>query len=300
MNSSGEPANFHMMEEAPPAPPARAGLDREPRNTGRAPTAAITGAQSIHRAFAVLRLLANSGPGGLTLTDIARDLDLSAPTAYRILRVLMQEGAVERLSTGRRYVVGAEVALLGLSTRAPLTLQAIAAPILERLCQEAGDAVFLTVRSGFDSVCADRKIGTYPVQVLSIGIGSRRPLGVSVGGMAILSALSPAKASAILEANAARFAPYKTSPAALAERLDASRARGVVYADPAIVRGTRAVAVPVLDQAGNPTAAISTIAIRQRIPAQRVALLTNQLRAAAADLSRALAEAAKQSGSRRA
>lgn len=287
-----------MMEEMPPAPAARAGLDREPRNTGRAPNAAITGAQSIHRAFAVLRLLANSGSGGLRLTEIARDLDLSAPTAYRILRVLVEEGAVERLPTGRRYVVGAEVALLGLSTRAPLTLQTIAAPILERLCQEAGDAVFLTVRSGFDSVCADRKIGTYPVQVLSIGIGSRRPLGVSVGGMAILSALPPHKADAILEANAARFEPYKTTPSALAERLTASRERGMVYADPAIVRGTRAVAVPVLDQAGNPAAAISTIAIRQRIPVQRVALLTNQLRAAASDLSRALADAAKKGAGR--
>lgn len=287
-----------MMEEMPPAPPLRTGLEREPRHTGRAPNAAITGAQSIHRAFAVLRLLANSGAGGLRLTEIARDLDLSPPTAFRILRVLVEEGAVERLPTGRRYVVGAEVALLGLSTRAPLTLQTIASPILDRLCAEAGDAVFLTVRSGFDSVCADRKIGTYPVQVLSIGIGSRRPLGVSVGGMAILSALPPARAGAILAANAARFEPYKTTPEALSERLAVSRESGVVYADPAIVRGTRAVAVPVLDQAGNPAAAISTIAIRQRIPAQRVALLTNQLRTAAADLSRALAEAAKR-GARR-
>ncbi|MEW6257985.1 MAG: IclR family transcriptional regulator [Pseudomonadota bacterium] len=279
---------------APPAaPPARAGLEREPRSAGRAPTAAVTGAQSIQRAFAVLRLLANSGAGGLRLTEIAKDLDLSAPTAYRMLRVLMEEGAVERLPAGRRYVVGPEVALLGLSTRARMTLQTIAAPILERLCQEGGDAVFLTVRSGFDSVCADRKIGSYPVQVLSIGIGSRRPLGVSVGGMAILSALPPGKANAILEANGARFDPYKVTTAVLSERLAASRERGYVYADPAIVRGTRAVAVPVLDQAGNPAAAISTIAIRQRVPANRVSLLAGQLRAAASDLSRALAESAR-------
>ena len=280
-----------MMEERP-APP-RTGLEREPRNAGRAPTTAITGAQSIHRAFAVLRLLASSGSGGLRLTEIARDLDLSAPTAYRILRVLVEEGAVERLPSGRRYVVGAEVALLGLSTRARMTLQTIAAPILDRLCQEAGDAVFLTVRSGYDSVCADRKIGTYPVQVLSIGIGSRRPLGVSVGGMAILSALSAAKSGAILDANAARFEPYRIGVSTLAERLAASRERGYVYADPAIVRGTRAVAVPVLDAVGNPVAAISTIAIRQRIPASRVASLTGQLRGAAGDLSRALAETAR-------
>lgn len=285
-----------MEEIGPLTPPRPAGVEREPRNAGRAPTQTVTGAQTIHRAFAVLRLLANAGAGGMRLTEIAQDLDLSAPTAYRILRVLMEEGAVERLPAGRRYVVGAEVALLGLSTRARLGLQIIAAPILEGLCQEVGDAVFLTVRSGYDSVCADRKIGTYPVQVLSIGVGSRRPLGVSVGGMAILTALPPAKATAILKANVARLESYRVSLEALMERLSTSRERGYVYADPAIVRSTRALAVPVLDQAGNPVAAISTIAIRQRLPAQRIPRIASLFRAAAADLSRALSEKARQRG----
>lgn len=284
------------MEESSPLDRPATGLDREPRSAGRAPTNAVTGAQSIHRAFSVLRLLANSGAGGMRLTEIAQDLGLSPPTAYRILRVLMEEGAVERLLPGRRYVVGAEVALLGLSTRARLSLQEIADPILGRLCQEVGDAVFLTVRSGYDSVCADRKIGTYPVQVLSIGVGSRRPLGVSVGAMAILSALPPAKATTILKANAARFEPYKVTLDTLMERLAVAREKGYVYADPAIVRSTRAVAVPVCDAAGNPAAAISTIAIRQRLPASRTTTLVTLLRRAAGELSEALSARAKVRG----
>ncbi|MEP9348828.1 IclR family transcriptional regulator [Xanthobacter sp. KR7-225] len=270
-----------------------AGLDREPRSAGRAPTNTVTGAQSIHRAFGVLRLLANSGAGGVRLTEIAQDLGLTPPTAYRILQVLMEEGAVERLPSERRYVVGAEVALLGLSIRARVGLQEIAEPILTRLCGEVGDAVFLTVRSGYDSVCADRRIGTYPVQVLSIGVGSRRPLGVSVGGMAILSALPPAKASAILAANAARFAPYKMSLDTLAARLAKAREQGFVYADPAIVRSTRALAMPVYDSVGNPACAISTIAIRQRLPVSRTAALVNLFRRAAAELSAALGAKAR-------
>lgn len=296
MKTRREDGNFHHMEDGSPLERPPTGLDREPRSAGRAPTNVVTGAQSIHRAFSVLRLLANSGSGGMRLTEIAQDLGLSPPTAYRILRVLMEEGAVERLQAGRRYVVGAEVALLGLSTRARVSLQEIADPILARLCQEVGDAVFLTVRSGYDSVCADRKIGTYPVQVLSIGVGSRRPLGVSVGGMAILSALPAAKADGILKANAARFEPYKVSLDTLLARLATAREQGYVYADPAIVRSTRALALPVFDAVGNPAAAISTIAIRQRLPASRTATLVTLLRRAAGELSQALSARAKGRG----
>lgn len=270
------------------------GLDREPRSAGRAPTNVVTGAQSIQRAFSILRLLANSGAGGMRLTEIAQDLELSTPTTFRILRVLTEEGVVERLKSGRRYVVGAEVALLGLSTRARVKLQEIADPVLARLSQEVGDALFLTVRSGFDSVCAHRKIGSYPVQVLSIGVGSRRPLGVSVGGMAILSGLPLDEASMILEANAPRLDSYRVTLDALMTRLRTARAQGYVYADPAIVRSTRAIAMPVFDQAGNPAAAISTIAIRPRLPAGRVDHLVGLLRRAAAELSEGIRENARQ------
>ncbi len=269
------------------------GVEREPRNAGRAPNNTVTGARSIHRAFAVLRLLANNGSGGLRLTEIAEDIGLPPPTVYRMLQVLMEEGAVERLPSGRRYVIGAEVALLGLSTRARPGLTEVAEPILTRLSQEVGDAIFLTVRSGYDSVCADRRIGAYPVQVLSIGVGSRRPLGVSVGGMAILSALPPAKASAILKANAPRFAPYQVTLEALTARLVKSREAGYVYADPAIVRSTRALAFPVFDLAGNPVAAVSTITIRQRLPVSRIAGLVSSFQRAAAELSSALQDSAK-------
>lgn len=270
------------------------GLDHEPRSAGRAPTHAVTGAQSIQRAFSILRLLANAGSVGMRLTEIAKDLELSTPTTYRILRVLLEEGVVERLNSGRRYVVGAEVALLGLSSRGRAKLHEIADPVLTRLSQEVGDALFLTVRSGFDSVCAQRKIGIYPVQVLSIGVGSRRPLGVSVGGMAILSALPLEEATMILEANAPRFAPYRVTLDTLMTRLSTARAQGYVYADPAIVRSTRAIALPVFDPAGNPAAAISTITIRPRLPASRVDHLVTVLRRAAGELSEGIRERARQ------
>jgi DNA-binding IclR family transcriptional regulator len=45
------------------------------------------------------------------------------------------------------------------------------------------------VRTGNDTLCVDRRIGSYPIQVLSIEVGARRPLGVSSAGVAILAAM---------------------------------------------------------------------------------------------------------------
>ena len=59
----------------------------------------ITHVRSVAQAFAILRLLAVSGP--LSLTDVGRALDLSPSSCLNLLRTLVDEGAVER-ETGRK------------------------------------------------------------------------------------------------------------------------------------------------------------------------------------------------------
>jgi hypothetical protein len=81
--------------------------------------------------------------------------------------------------------------------------------VLAELSEEVGDTLFLTVRTGNDTLCIDRRIGSYPIQVLAIEIGARRPLGVSSGGVAILAAMLATEARKIIVANEARFAAYR-------------------------------------------------------------------------------------------
>jgi DNA-binding IclR family transcriptional regulator len=59
------------------------------------------------------------------------------------------------------------------------------------------------VRSGYDAVCIARVQGTYPIQTPAVPIGSRQPLGVNSGGLALLSALSEREVEEIIEAGAA-------------------------------------------------------------------------------------------------
>jgi DNA-binding IclR family transcriptional regulator len=246
------------------------------------------GTQSIHRALRVVRLLANSAASGMRLVEIAHGVRLHHSTTHRILRALEQEGIVERLLNSRRYTIGSEVVWLGLGASSRFPIANAAAPALDRLSEQVGDAVFLSVRSGNDSICADRRIGSYPIQVLSIAIGSRRPLGVSQGGRVILAFLPERIAQEVIAANVTRYSRYEITPRILVENMNTARTRGYICSDGVTVKGTRVIAVPVLDVAGMAVAAISVIAIRHRLPANRVPAVVESLKVAAKEISQVL------------
>ena len=260
------------------------------KKAGRPAPAQIAGAQSIRRAVGILRLLAVGQERGVRLTDIAEESGLNRTTVHRILRVLAEEGAVEQDAESRRYMIGQEVSLLGLARSARFPIRAIADPYLQHICEHAGDTVFLTIRNGFDSICVDRKTGSYPIKVLSIEVGARRPLGVGVGGLALLAFLAEDEAAAIIKANEQRLTRHKLAPAKLIERVRQTRSKGYAYTEVGVVPGTRAIAVPVLDASREPVAAISIAATTERLPAARVATLVDLMREQAGLISRRLAE----------
>jgi len=252
-----------------------------------------TGTQSIQRSLGVLRLLAGSSRQGLKLVDIAAALDLSHPTAHRILHALEMEGVVERVQGTRRYTIGAEAAWLGLAAAERFPITAVAAPVLDALSASIRDSVFLAVPSVNDSVYADRRFGTYPVQVTTLAVGARRPLGVSVAGRAMMAYMAERKIETLLSDNGPRFAPYNVTSETILGSIQTARRQGYLCADSITARDRRAIAVPVLNMAGAPLAAISVIAPQSRLPEGRLPQIVPMLRAAAQEISRNLVHRAK-------
>lgn len=238
----------------------------------------VAGAQSIRRAVRVLRILAVGQEHGVRLTDIVNESGLIRPTVHRILRVLAEEGVVEQDPLTRRYLVGQEVPLLGLARSGRFPIREIADPYVRHICEQAGDTVFLSIRSGSDSICVDRKTGSYPVKVLSIDIGARRPLGVGVAGLMLLACLPEEAAAAIVKANEQRLVQHQLTAAKLMERVRIARAKGYAYAEVGVVKGTRAVAIPILGALQEPLAAISVAAIADRITPSRLASLVTLMK----------------------
>lgn len=261
--------------KSPPAPAACASDE---------PAGPTAGAQTLRRAVAVLRALAGAQERGARLADVAEQCGLTRPTAHRLMKVLVEEGLAARREGSTRYLIGPDAALFGIARPSALAMRSVAEPALRRICEATGDSVALTVRSGADSLCIDRHAGSYPIQVMSVVLGARLPLGLGVGGQAILAFLPEREIEELLQKNANRLARRRLTVAQLRERLADVRRAGYAFTEAGVVPGTHVLAVPVFGVHGQPIAALSISAMAARLPAARARQLVPLLAAEAKKL----------------
>src|SRR5512140_674999 len=171
-------------------------------------TSGRAGTQSIQRAAMLVRVIASRNRSGLRLSEVVQHAHLERSTARRILKCLVAEGLVTQDEESRRYFLGPLVFELGLAAAPRFNLVDICRPSLQRIAEKSGDTVFLTVRSGYDSVCLDRHEGSFPIKALMMEPGTRRPLGAGAGGLALLMLLPDEVVKEIVAANAVRFGTY--------------------------------------------------------------------------------------------
>jgi DNA-binding IclR family transcriptional regulator len=244
------------------------------------------GAQAIRRSLAVLRILAAGREAGVPLAEVVQATGLSRPTVHRIVHVLMEEGIVERHDKTGRYAIGGQVPELALARPSRPPLLAAADDILRHTSQEVGDTLFLTVRTGYDTLCIDRRIGGYPIQVLSIEVGARRPLGVSSAGAAILAAMPAHEVRRVVAANEPRFVAYKTDRATVLAHVAAARRRGYCLREIGLVHGTKSISTWIKTSDGRPAAAITVSAVRIRLGPRREQEVADILLKAASAIER--------------
>ncbi len=200
------------------------------------------GTQTIQRAVLLLRLLTYYNRSGLRLVDLAALSNLERPTVHRMLHGLIDENLVVQDQTTKRYFLGPAIYEMGLAASPKNHLRDVCHPYLQWVAANTGVTVFLTVRSGFDGVCLDRKDGTPPIKVkvfvLDFDIGQHRPLGIGTGCMAILSALPDELVDRIIAVNQQRQVFAKGSLTQLRRQIMETRDKGfatrTLTEDPAI------------------------------------------------------------------
>ena len=242
-------------------------------------TSLRSGTQSVERAFAVLRAVGARGTPGARLGDVMEAVRLNRTTVYRLLRCLVQQGAVRTNDDGDRYFIGQLVAELGAEARPDQKLKELFGPVLTRIAELTGDTTFLQVRAGSESFCVDRRLGAYPVKTFLVEVGTRRPIGVGAGGIAILAATPPDEVDRVLRSNATRFRELNTTLAAVRARVNAARRFGYVFTPVHGVPGVRAVALPIIDTEGRAVAAIAVAGIAPRMTRTRKSKVLKILKA---------------------
>ena len=229
----------------------------------------------VQRALAVLRAL--SDPEVRRMSDVARATGLDPATTSRMLDMLVQEGFATR-DDKRRYGIGPEVFQLADVGQRRVDLRELAHPALQRLQETFGDTAVLTEASRGEAVCSDVVTGTFPVHANYVTVGTRRPLGVGAGSLAVLAWLPQPELARRLQQTARKLSSYPCLHAAsIAAEAEAARARGYVLFLDWVVEGMGGIAVPILDYDGRPIGALSVAALTARIRS-RQADLARQLR----------------------
>lgn len=219
---------------------------------------------SVQKACRILRALTE--PKVNRLSEVAAEAGLNKVTTLRILEVLTREGFVRREEKTKTYSLGDEVFVLSASLKDRDDLRLRARPALLRLAALSEDSAMLSVRSGTETVCVDREVGTFPLRAAFLEVGSRRPFGIGAGSMAMLAWLSDEEIEAILPLVEKRLAAYpKVSMTWIRNEIPRCRERGYTLFLNMLVDRMGGIGVPVFGPDGRPVAALSISALSDRI-----------------------------------
>ena len=217
------------------------------------------GTQTIERAVVVLKALAARGNFGWRLSDLAARCELDRGTTHRIVACFIRERLARQRASDRRYLPGPLLFELGVSVPELAALQAVSHAPLARLAKRLGGIALLYLRSGFEFVCVSRA-GTLQLKALTIDVGTRRPLIVSAGGLAIVAALEKEEARAVIDENLKRVGRFgEARLRALKRVIRQSQTRGYGVSEGEIVPGVSAYGTAIHDSSGEPFAAISIV-----------------------------------------
>ncbi|MDK3025599.1 IclR family transcriptional regulator [Cupriavidus taiwanensis] len=238
-----------------------------------------------------LRLLGefSSRERTLSAAELARRLKVPRSTVFRLLATLEMMGFVERTDGGREFRLGMAVLRLGFDYLASLELTELGRPLLDRLRDEIHYPCNLVVRDGRSIVYVAKSVASRPF-ASTVNVGTRLPAHATVLGRVLLEDLSLAELRALYPEE--RLEVYSESTPRTVEELyemvQRDRQRGYVLHEGFFEASISTIAAPVRDRSGKVTAALGATIPAARIDPDQLDHMVEQVRRAAAELSRLL------------
>lgn len=202
------------------------------------------GVQSVERAFSLLEVAAANG-GEMSVSQLAEQLGLPAPTTHRIIRTLVDLGYM-RQEASRHYVLGPRLMHLGeAATRA---LDMFCRPQLRKLVEEVGESANLAMLDGDQIVYVAQEQSERSMRMFT-EVGRRVDPHCTAVGKAILAHMPENAVRGLLSRTGmqAETEHTLTDPEAFLARLAMVRDYGFALDEEEQEVGVRCVAVRVPD-----------------------------------------------------
>jgi len=243
------------------------------------------GVRAVDRALDILMAF-TATDHRLTAGELARRVDLSRPTLYRLLRTLEHKGFIVSSGEPQRFELGPSVANLAHVWGAGLDIASVAQPMMRRLWEATGETVSLLVHQGRSRTCVAELPSAQPLS-FKRGVGYSTDVTLGASGRVIL-AHTPLPEVYLEDKGASQF-----DVASYLKQLAAIRERGYEISRDELIQGAVAVAVPYFDSNGRVKGSLAVFGPSVRMDAQRVDACVTLLKEEGAKLSAALGYADK-------
>ena len=147
--------------------------------------------QVIERMMHLLDALAEHG-APVNLKQLALQTALHPSTAHRILAVMVDNRLVDRVEPGT-YRLGIRLLELGNLVKTRISVRQVALPYMQKLHQQLGETVNLSVRHADEVVYVERTAASNSMMRVVQIIGARAPLHITAVGKIFLSDDGPEK-----------------------------------------------------------------------------------------------------------
>ena len=229
---------------------------------------------------------------GLTLTDIAREMNLQPGTVHRLIRGLVDLDLLRSAPGTKSYVTGPRLQTLLHTTMERAGYAGLAKPVLDGLVQEFGETAHLARLNGdfAESVLMEQPSGSDRAFVQP---GRQLPLHAAASGKAILAFQDEAFVARYLSRPRERYTEKtKVEDEDIRDELGQIRADGMAVCDNELDAGVLSYGHPIRVNGGNVLYSVGITGLADRFrPIERIRI-KEKLAEAAADLGRRLGFAA--------
>lgn len=216
--------------------------------------------------LAVLDLLTRH-PEGLSSAEAARHSGITANLVFRLLKTLAVMGFAVQREDDKRYVLSNRLLDLARPKIGEKSLVLCAQEALRALRDATGETVQLLIEADGKALVMEQFLGTHALQVCG-RVGMRVPLYSCAPGKAILAWWGKAKRDEWFRGRSLKsFTSTTLSRRKDLERdLAQSRLKGYTADRAEGIDGIHCAAAPILDEFGNPLAALTVMAPIARMP----------------------------------
>lgn len=221
--------------------------------------------KSLAKGMHVLQILADSQEP-LGLVELSRRAETNNATVTRICYTLAEMGYVRR-DRQRRFQLTPQLLALGYASMSSMSWRQVAQHYLERLAEETGETVNLSVLQGSELMYLVRINNTGRILPFDLQLGSRLPLHCTSMGKSLLAFLEKEELDAILADCEFTALTHRTISSEGEFRRELARVKRQGYAlnDEELSVGLRSVSAPIMDSEGRAIAALNIAVPTRRV-----------------------------------